>query len=1007
MSYRVSIVFVALLLGALPLCYGGGLGGEDQPTTPKEYWLAIRRNLNFDGRPTAVKLLKDFLATNPAEADLLKLEEEFGLQDFLRMRNIVDWGLSPKNSEEGRQASEELIGKINVALRKLLSDRERILKFVDRLRATPEEREFAIAELVRSGDLAMPTLVEVLLKSRDEAEVGSIVNILPQLRPETVPPLLAVVDVVEPAQKVQLLESILARPGLLQLVNRVDTDITPTLAYLAANPKFPPALRTYAQKRLLEVRRIAESDLPSAKVELTELARSLYAGQAALNTGLGAGDQKTATIWRVEAGQLKRYDRPLPEVQRYYAIRFARWALELDPSYEPAQVVFLSTALSAAMEQVKYDPTQLAQAAPEVYAILSLANTDTLTSTLRQAMRQRKTALVLGLTYILGQRAEKAAATGGTPVGGRAIPLPADQAPPGLQKVRQVIVAPNPQTRSSGTSPPLLFELLDYPDRRVQLTAAEAIVRVPGPPPPGAASKLVEVLRRLIAAEPPPQADPEKAKLRAIIADPDQARAAGLSDLLQKAGYDTLRVRTGRDLLRRLSQASDVDLIVVDHHLHDSILPHTLGQLRADAHNGLLPVLVVASLEPVRPLPIDRTTLLTRVRQKYARAELIGDQPFTIAAAGAKPGVAVAELLAFSRDLAASYPNLAVIEQPGAVIVSANRQLEPSENDKVIEYLAEGFGTINILSVNPTIYYAYGKPAPSKDRQIRMRQESFTLERLRAELREQRFAKLTLFDQQPLVLLQEADPTRPLPNFPDPRLDKLIERYANVRVISTAPLVATARTDYANKPLSELLNRLNGLTRNYANVRVIPEPYTLLELRAELTTLLQGDAALTQLPDEDKAALAKRAMLVMRKLALGEVPGYDIRPAAATLREALRSAELAPLAIEVVGQLPGKEAQQDLAAFALTQQRPPELRSRAASELAKHIQRHGNLLTRPQVQLLDEQASTEANPQLRASLLDVLGSLRPTTQRNGELIQRFDPLAPPSREAPPTKEQEK
>jgi len=154
-SYRVSIVFVALLLGALPLCYGGGLGGEDQPTTPKEYWLAIRRNLNFDGRPTAVKLLKDFLATNPAEADLLKLEEEFGLQDFLRMRNIVDWGLSPKNSEEGRQASEELIGKINVALRKLLSDRERILKFVDRLRATPEEREFAIAELVRSGDLAL------------------------------------------------------------------------------------------------------------------------------------------------------------------------------------------------------------------------------------------------------------------------------------------------------------------------------------------------------------------------------------------------------------------------------------------------------------------------------------------------------------------------------------------------------------------------------------------------------------------------------------------------------------------------------------------------------------------------------------------------------------------------------------------------------------------------------------------------------------------------------------
>lgn len=997
MSYRVCVLLVALWLGALPLCFGGGLGAEDQPTNPKEYWLAIRRNLNADSRPTAVKLLKDFLATNPGEDDLLKLEQEFGLQDFLRMRNIVDWGITPKASEEGRQASEELIGKISAALRKSLGDRDRILKFVGRLRETPEERDFAIAELVRSGDLAMPTLVELLLQSRDEDEVGSIVNILPLLRPETVPPLLAAVDVVGPVKKIQILEGILARPGVLELVNRVDTDPSPTLAYLAANPKFPPTLRSYANKRLLALRSVAEADLPSGKVELTELARSLDAGKAKLNTGLGVGDQKTATIWRIEGGQLKRYERPLVEAERYYALRFARWALELDPSYEPAQIVFLNTALTGAMEQVKYDPTQLAQAAPDVYALISLANTDTLTAALRQATRERKTGVVLGLTYILGQRAEKAAGAGGTPVGGRTMPLPAEQAAPNFQKVRQVIVSPNPTTRANGNRPPALFELLDYPDRRVQLTAAEAIVRVPAPPPPGAGTKLVEVLRRLIAADPPPEADPEKAKLRAVIADPDSVRAAGLSDLLEKAGYDTVRVRTGRDLLRRLRQAGDVDLVVVDHHIQDPPLPYTLGQLRADAHNGLLPVLVVASLEQVRPLPIDRTTLLFRVRQKYAKAELIGNQPFTIAAAGTKPGVLVAEVLAFTRELAANYPNLAIIEQPGAVIVSANRRLEKSEEEKVIEYLAEGFRTINILSNDPSIYYAYGKPAPAKDRRIRMQQEAFTLDRLRAELREQRFAKLTLFDQQPLVILQESDPSRPLPEYPDPRLDKLIERYANVRVIASAPLVATARTDCANKPLSELVSRLNGLTRNYANVRVIPEPYSLLELRADLTTLLQGEVALTQIPDEDKAALAKRAMLVMRKLALGEVPGYDIRPAAATLREALRSAELAPLAIEVVARLPGKEAQQDLAAFALKQEQPPELRSRAAAELSKHIQTHGNLLTRAQVQLLDEQATSESNTEVRARLLAVMGSLRPTTQRNSELIQRFDPLAPASK----------
>ena len=51
------------------------------------------------------------------------------------------------------------------------------------------------------------------------------------------------------------------------------------------------------------------------------------------------------TVWRWDGTQLINTPSNPSQVEEYFGLRYARWALELDPAYEPAQVVVLSLAL--------------------------------------------------------------------------------------------------------------------------------------------------------------------------------------------------------------------------------------------------------------------------------------------------------------------------------------------------------------------------------------------------------------------------------------------------------------------------------------------------------------------------------------------------------------------------------------------------------------------------------------------------------------------------------------
>ena len=128
----------------------------------------------------------------------------------------------------------------------------------------------------------------------------------------------------------------------------------------------------------------------------------------------------------------------------------------------------------------------------------------------------------------------------------------------------------------------------------------------------------------------------------------------------------------------------------------------------------------------------------------------------------------------------------------------------------------------------------------------------------------------------------------------------------------------------------------NGLGAN-AKGKFLGDFYALVGFQDEVKAAFADPADAPRDPAEKRAA-ARLAVEWLRRLATGEVAGFDIKSAEQTLRDALRFDDLAEPAIDAVAQFKSPGAQQDLLNLALTPGRPPALRVKAADAVIRHIQ---------------------------------------------------------------------
>jgi CheY-like chemotaxis protein len=576
LRFTVAVTLLLALLAQAPRDAHGQF--LDKPKTPKDYWDRVKFEIDVGKFDIAGQWLKGYLAElakmkeEDANKELVKTEEKDGMSAFLRLRQLPELvgeteekqaqlikdqkkrtaalARVQKDRAAFRSDVDKLIDRVTKAVRKELTDPTRIRKFIKNLNKTPEERAWAIKELQRSKEAAAPYLVEELQASAGRPEHQKILTAMVKLR-----------DLDQPLRAALDINNIDLRKDLFYLFReRAQTNAIPYLWYLTRSEKADPAVRTRAAATIGQLQNKDPDKLTSAKVALTALAEHYYRHKERFP------DPNAVTIWRYDAKKKELLSEVVTanRAEEYYGLRFARQALDLDPSYKPAQEVFLSLALDKAYG-TDLD-LKLFQKAPAVKELMATIRPDLVSEVLDRALTDHRLPVILGAVQTLGDLADTRA--GHFPRRGE----------------------------------PVLVKALEYPDRRVQMAAAEAMLNVPGTHSSKAAARVVQVFRRMLLADATP---------KVLVAYYDQKKADNVGDVVKQAGYEPVIVRTRQDALTRLKGAADIDLILIDAGFPRSEreFPFVLAELRADKDVGLLPVLVTA--------PANREVNLRRLTDRY------------------------------------------------------------------------------------------------------------------------------------------------------------------------------------------------------------------------------------------------------------------------------------------------------------------------------------------------------------------------------------------------------
>jgi hypothetical protein len=545
-----------------------------RPEKVVEFWAAMRFELAVGKFDLAAFHLKGLLEKQPADEvdkELLKIEEAEGLFAFLRLQTIRKWSDHPPFQKEAKQNVETLINRVTNALEKLLSDPQRINKFIRKLDApTPEERVYAFVQLNRSKARAVPYLIKALQESVDQPLHGRLVDALIRLDPETVPAYLEVLkarnakDAAAPDLRLTLLEILKARG---------DKRAIPYLWHLSSSPRYPAVVRRQARDLLAYLRNEDPDRLPPAKAVLADLADRYYRHQVKFP------DPKRIQLWLWTGQVIATEPLTLPPAQaeELFGLRYAREALDLDPAYVPAQTAFLNMTLDRTYAP-QLDEAFFKKMPAGLHQLLGTLDSDLLMAVLERALIDRNPRVILPLVETLGERGEV-----------RAARLSYNEPPRGLVKA------------------------LYYPDRRVQYAAVRAMLRMPASPVPVASVRIVDVLRRFLAAEATP---------RVLVAFTPLDRADQMRKTVRAAGFEPVLVNNVRDAFLSLQQAADFDAILVFGSA-DRELPFALTQFRSDHDNGLLPLVVFAEKKQMQRL--GKTT--AHYRNTWVVPEIVASMP--------------------------------------------------------------------------------------------------------------------------------------------------------------------------------------------------------------------------------------------------------------------------------------------------------------------------------------------------------------------------------------------
>ncbi len=501
------------------------------------------------------------------------------------------------------------------------------------------------------------------------------------------------------------------------------------------------------------------------------------------------------------------------------------------------------------------------------------------------------------------------------------------------------IIGERAEVRGVKGSIDALVRALNSQDRRVALAAADALSRLPGNVGQQMSTRIIEVYRAVLAGAPPGEGAFRRPK--ALIADPDAARAELFSDAIRDAGFDPVITRTGRETLRRLNEAADIDVIWVSNELPYPMLPEFLAQARSDYRYGRLPMfiaisqdvnklrlpemsvrleqadhLVGADVRGNRKLKIDLSKMPLKATLKYDAFQLSGSEQ-----------AALDEWLA---TLTREQPLIrATIRSKLIIRIGITDKDEPGLEARLRE-LVENLPQVNAIR-DPATVLTLEMDGSIQPPELLMTR----LANLERDFGAARNRVIRISRQRPTwIILTNVNAYPPLPPRAPRTLGPNDKGDEDFVVRSSPGTVRDDRTAARVSELPELEARLARIAKPYQNVLVVQQPLLaegVADAMREMRTTTGPMAA--PLSESERKNHQKRAIEALRLMATGVIPGFDVRPAANEIIAATRNDDLAPAAIEATGRLGKKEAQQALAEVVLATARPAAIRRRPPRNL--------------------------------------------------------------------------
>lgn len=405
----------------------------------------------------------------------------------------------------------------------------------------------AIEGLRKLGGRGAGLLLDVAVRTQEEGDRRIVTRALLALGADTIPALVGSLDIPDPIWRQQVLAVLEARAEIGQDLGTIE----PALWMVLADEKSGLTMRMLARRLLGRLMRTDIDRLPDTGRRLTQLAELF------LRRKFPFSNPESLQVWRwtakgLAAGMadgartaLVRRD----EAEAYWGEKCARAAVRLRPADPRAREVLLAFQMQSPPVPVS---VPLASARPDLMALLSGQDSATLGALLRLSLELDRAGMSRHLLETLAARAD------GGPIG-------------------------------------LYQRALDHGDRRVRMAAIEAITRLSKPPSHAVAGKVVDTLTQFLTAS----SLASGRKGRTLVAMTSPSVREEVTRALEATGRVVETAGTGRELMRRVRQSADIDLVVVDSNIPDPDLAGLLAQVSADPASASLPVVVVPAATPL------------------------------------------------------------------------------------------------------------------------------------------------------------------------------------------------------------------------------------------------------------------------------------------------------------------------------------------------------------------------------------------------------------------------